>query len=446
MKRTLLLCLILVFPVLGLAGLPAEVNGKPLPSLAPMIQKALPGVVNISGFGVTNPDPGPSMNQDPSKAPHPKKFIVYGSGVIIDASSGYVVTNAHVIKDAKQIKVTLKDGQTYDAKTVGVDPLSDIAVLQIPSKNLTALPLANSDKLQVGDFVVAIGSPFGLSQTVTSGIISALQRNDLGIERYENFIQTDTPINPGNSGGALLNLRGELIGINTAILAAGGGNIGIGFAIPSNMTKTITSQLIKYGSVRRGLLGVMVQTLNPPLAEAFHIHSTSGAVVTQVNPNSPAAKAHIQAGDIITSVDNQAIHEASQISNIVGLQRVGTTVKVNYLRNGKSNSTSVVLASPKEYLEANAVANQLLFGLNMRDYSQVTALHGTVLGVQITGIAEESPAFRATPTGLRPGDVIISPNLKPVHNISELVAASKQDKQMLLNVLRGEGAMFILVS
>lgn len=435
----------LAAPMMSSAALPPEINGQALPSLAPMLTKVLPAVVNVSTIGVINPQVDPFAQPTQSAKDGPKKFAALGSGVIVDAKNGYILTNAHVIRDATTVTVTLKNGVQKVAKVIGVDNASDVAVLKITADNLTAIPLANSDNAQVGDFVVAIGNPFGLNQTVTSGIVSALQRTDLGIEGYENFIQTDAPINPGNSGGALVNLSGQLIGINTAILAPDGGNIGIGFAIPSNMAKSIMEQLIKYGSVRRGLLGIMIQSLTPSLADAFHLPNTTGVIVTQVTANSPAAKAGIQTGDIVQSLNGQSVTDAVQITNIIGLLRVGDSVDVKLLRAGKTLDIPVIIASPAEYLQDSQALNPLLFGLNIRNFNQLTALHGAVQGVQITGIAEESPAFHATPVGLRPGDVIISANMKPVQNVDQLLAIAKQSKELVLNVLRGEGAMFVVV-
>jgi serine protease Do len=472
-SSALLMAIIAGTPLTAIASLPSAVNGQSTSSLAPMLTKIMPAVVNISAIGEVYDNAGPEAQPNPNSQSNPnnannsdnqgnqgqnnqgnqgnqnqgpRKFAALGSGVIVDAAKGYILTNAHVIRDARVVTVTLSDGRQKIAKIIGIDPPSDVAVLQIEAKDLTSIPLANSDDLKVGDFVVAIGNPFGLSQTVTSGIVSALQRTDLGIDGVENFIQTDAPINLGNSGGALANLQGQLIGINTAILAPdGGGSIGIGFAIPSNMAKSIMMQLINYGSVRRGLLGIMIQTLNPSLADAFNMPNGTGVVVAQVNPNSPAARAGMQAGDIIQQVDGQKVTNSSQVTNIVGLVRAGSPVNLNILRNGKSIDMHIVITTPNQYLQTTREANPLLFGINLQDFSQISAFHGPVQGVQITGVAEESPAGQAKPVGLRPGDVVISANLKPVHNITELMAEAKQSKQLLLNVLRGGAAMFVVL-
>ena len=450
----------LSFTLSANADIPPAVNGKAVPSLAPMLKKVLPAVVNISVVGAipkgVNPFAEPSGNaQNPNlpqstkpksnKQPLPRKFFSLGSGVIVNAEKGYILTNAHVIRDAKTITVTLKSGRQYKAKLIGQDPASDIAVLQIHAKNLHQVTFGDSSKLNVGDFVVAIGSPFGLSQTVTSGIVSALQRTGLGIEGYENFIQTDAPINPGNSGGALVNLQGKVVGINTAILAPDGANIGIGFAIPADMAKSVMEQLIKYGSVRRGLMGVMIQSLTPELAEAFNQPDIHGAVVTQVNPFSPAALAGFKPGDIIENVNGHKIDDAAQVTNVVGLLRVGSEIHLKILRNGKPMDISLKTASPKAYQKESQQKNPLLYGMNMQNFDSFTAIHGDVHGVQITGISQLATAFHASPVGLRPGDVIISANGKPVKNIEQLEKVAKNSKQLLLNVYRGTGAMYVVV-
>jgi serine protease Do len=300
--------------------------------------------------------------------------------------------------------------------------------------------------MQVGDFVAAIGCPFGLNQTVTSGIVSALQRGSLGIEGpqgLENFIQTDASINPGNSGGALVNLKGQLIGINTAILTPEGGNIGIGFAIPINMAKTIMSQLIQYGSVKRGLMGVVVQDLSPDLANGFDLKDTKGAIITLVSPNSPAQKAGLEAGDIIVSVNGQPMETASAVRNSVGLLRVGAQIDLEVLRKSKNMNFNVVTADPDKYLENSQTSNPFLFGLALRDFDQQTPAQGHVIGVQITYLSKNSSAWRA---GLMPGDVIVSANQTSVKTIHELQdIASKNPKALLLNIARGNGALFVVL-
>lgn len=332
------------------AGLPLSLfeNSGELPSLAPMLEKATPSVVNIATRNRT-PIPGNPLFNDPffrfffnlpdSPQAIPRQSL--GSGVIINAHRGLVLTNNHVIDKADEITVTLRDGRQLSAKVVGTDPASDIAVIKIPAQNLIALPMANSDALRVGDFVVAIGNPFGLGQTVTSGIVSALGRSGLGIEGYENFIQTDASINPGNSGGALVNLRGELVGINTAIFTPDGGNVGIGFAIPSNMAREITDQLLKYGEVHRGRLGIAVQDLTPDLVQAFGVQQ--GAVVVQILPSSAAEESGLKVGDIIVSVDGHPVHNADQLRSLIGLSRAGKQLDLVVIRSGKQISLTITI-------------------------------------------------------------------------------------------------------
>lgn len=424
-------------------SIPAFAGKSPMSdnTLAPMLKKIMPAVVNIAAQGelpVNNPNVPPGSTRE---------FASLGSGVIVDASKGYVITNAHVIEKSKRITVTLSDGRNFKAKLIGADAATDIAVLQIPAEKLTAMPTGNSDNLQVGDYVAAIGNPFGLSQTATTGIISALERGSLGIEGpqgLEDFIQTDASINPGNSGGALVNTNGELIGINTAILTPEGGNIGIGFAIPINMTKTIMSQLVQYGSVKRGLMGVIVQDLTPDLAKGFDVTGVKGAVVTQVTPNSPAQKGGLLPGDIIEAVNNKTTDTASSVRNAVGVLRVGANIDLVVLRKGKKMKMDVVTSDPDKYLETAEAQNPFLFGLSLRDFDSQTPAQGHVQGVQITFVSKSSAAWRE---GVLPGDVIVSANQIPVKSLKELQdIAAKSSKTLLLNLIRGNGAIFVVLS
>jgi len=329
------------------AGTPLVGMDGQTPTLAPLLKQVTPAVVNIAVKGteeVDNPllkDPLFRRFFNLPEGPIKREVQAAGSGVIIDAQTGYVITNNHVIEHADHIVVTLKDNRHYDAKLIGADPDTDIAVLKIDPTNLTALAIGDSDKLEVGDFVVAIGNPFGLGQTVTSGIVSALGRTGLGIENYENFIQTDASINPGNSGGALINLHGELIGINTAIVGPGGGNVGIGFAVPINMARNVMEQLVAHGEVKRGRIGVNVQDLTPDIAEAMHLDITDGAVVSKVDPKSPAKRAGVQPGDVIVAVDGNPVHGSSDLRNRVGLMAVGQSVSLTILRNGAQQTVEV---------------------------------------------------------------------------------------------------------
>lgn len=323
----------------AVAKLPAQVNGRALPSLADMLDGITPAVVNIS---TQKPEKNKKL-RDPvlrhyfgRKLPEKKKdSIGTGSGIVIDAENGYIVTNAHVIDGAGKIIVTLKDKRQFYATVIGIDLKADVAVIRIQPDNLTDMPVANSAKLRVGDFVVAIGNPYGLGQSVSSGIISALGRTGLGIEDYEDFIQTDASINPGNSGGALVNLKGELIGINTAILGGrGGGNVGISFAIPSNMVTNIKDQLIQFGKVERGQLGIEIQDVRPNLVKAFDLPNGSGAMISSVVAKSPADKAGIREGDVITHINGLKVKSSSNLKNIIGNLRMGSKVDMKYIRDG----------------------------------------------------------------------------------------------------------------
>ncbi|MEJ2060912.1 MAG: DegQ family serine endoprotease [Gammaproteobacteria bacterium] len=434
----------------AIAPLPPMVNDQGEPSLAPMLKKVLPAVVNIATQGVEKVQ-NPLM-QDPffrrffnlPDMPQERKVESLGSGVIIDAKKGYIVTNNHVIANANQITVNLRDGRQFKAKLIGTDPASDIAVIQIKAHNLTALTISNSSKLEVGDYVVAIGNPFGLGQTVTSGIVSALGRTGLGIESYEDFIQTDAPINPGNSGGALVNIKGQLVGINTAILGPSGGNIGIGFAIPSNMVKDVMSQLIEYGQVRRGRLGVIAQNLTPELAKAFNIKSgTKGAVISQVEPHSSAAKAGLRAGDVVTGVNGQPVASASDLRNVVGLLRVGTEVRMQVLRDGKTRDlVAKIDQAATQSVDGGRVA-KALSGLVLANIDADSPLHGKVKGVLIAGV---DPSSEAAQVGLQKGDVITSVNKRAVTDIKELEAAARgTDGAVLLNIWRQGNSLFVVL-
>jgi Do/DeqQ family serine protease len=330
----------------ALAGAPIpEVGGAPIQSLAPVVSRITQGVVGISVRGRVRED-NPLL-QDPMfrrffnmQQPIERETQATGSGVIVDASQGYVLTNAHVVENASSIEVTTKDNRHLKAKLVGRDPDTDIAVLQISSSNLTAVPIGDSDRLQVGDFVLAIGNPFGLGQTVTSGIISALGRSP-GIEGYEDFIQTDASINPGNSGGPLVDLQGRVVGINTAILAPSGGNIGIGFAVPINMVRQVMDQLVRYGEIKRGRIGVAIQDLTPDLAQALGTRHTQGAVIARVEPASPAERAGLRTNDLVVAINGAPMRSGTELRNRVGLSRIGDEVELTVERGGSERSVTV---------------------------------------------------------------------------------------------------------
>jgi len=331
----------------ALAGAPIpEVGGAPIQTLAPVVSRITPGVVGISVRGRVRED-NPLL-QDPLfrrffnlQQPVERETQAMGSGVIVDAAQGYVMTNAHVVENANNIEVTTKDNRQIKAKLIGRDADTDVAVLQIPTGNLTAVPIGDSDRLQVGDFVLAIGNPFGLGQTVTSGIVSALGRSNLGIEGYEDFIQTDASINVGNSGGPLVDLQGRVIGINTAILAPGGGSIGIGFAVPINMARQVMDQLIRYGEIRRGRIGVAMQELTPDLTQALGTKHTQGAVIARVEPGSPAERAGLRTNDLIVAINGVPMRSGTELRNRVGLSRIGEEVELTVERGGQERNVTV---------------------------------------------------------------------------------------------------------
>ena len=453
MKASYLLIAALSVSPLATAAvaLPAQVDGVSVPSLAPMLQRATPGVVNISTRGTVQVQQHPMLN-DPffrrffnfPEQPTEREFQSLGSGVVVDADKGYVLTNNHVVANATEIRVTLQDGRELIAEVVGTDEPTDLALLHVEADGLVDVPLADSDALLVGDFVVAIGNPFGLGQTVTSGIVSGLGRA-LGLreESYENFIQTDAAINRGNSGGALVNLRGELVGINTAILSGSGGNIGIGFAIPTNMARYVMDQLIEHGEVSRGVLGVTIQNLNPDLAKALEIDLSQGVVVSSVSPGSAAEKAGIQVGDVIVGLNGEPIGNHNQLRNQLGMMPVGERVRVEILRDGDRRTVTATIA---ELVPAELASGALHSGLDGAAFSNIpetSPLSGRVQGAMVVQVEPGSAAMR---NGLQPGDVITSVNRRPIASVEDLrrLAAPGQP-QLLLNVRRGNGAFFLVL-
>ena len=425
------------------AGLPQSVNGQAMPSLAPMLEHVTPGVVLISVRGTHEvkqrvPDAFKFFFGNPRQGQQQERqFRGLGSGVIINADKGYIVTNNHVINDADEIQITLKDGRQLDAKKIGSDEASDIALLQIEADDLVEVKVADSDNLRVGDFAVAIGSPFGLGQTVTSGIVSALGRSGLNIENYEDFIQTDAAINSGNSGGALINLRGELIGINTAILGPNGGNVGIGFAIPSNMVQNLVNQIIEFGEVRRGVLGVAGRSVTSEIAKAMELDINQGGFVEQVTPDSAADEAGIRAGDVITKVNGKMVKTFNELRGKIGSIGAGKTVKITVIRkDGKEKEYDVTLKKSETANIEAASLHRMLDGAKLENNGQGD-------GIIVAEIAENSPAASI---GLRKGDVINGINRQRIANIGELRSYLNDHKGVFaLNILRNNSALFLMI-
>ncbi|MEJ2590555.1 MAG: DegQ family serine endoprotease [Candidatus Thiodiazotropha sp.] len=443
--------LLLLFGLLHTSNLLAKAP-PPGESLAPMLKKVLPAVVNIASETYVHRQRNPLMKDpffrrffnlpDDSQSEHKSQSL--GSGVIVDAKNGYVLTNHHVIDGADKIIVTLRDQRQLTAEVVGDDKEVDLALLKIHADGLTALPLADSDHLRVGDFVVAIGNPFGLGQTVTYGIVSALGRMGLGIEGYENFIQTDASINPGNSGGALVDMQGRLVGVNTAILGPNGGNVGIGFAIPSNMANSVVTQLVKHGKVNRGELGIVMQDLNPQLTQAFGLKRPGGAVVAEVLPDTEAEKSGLKPGDIILSLNGKPVKNADALHNTLGLLPVGTAVTLDLMRNGHPLSLQTHIAKPTT---ADAGSGQdlgrKLAGAVLGPIQANHPLAGQVSGVEVLAVERGSRTWSA---GIRPGDIIVSINQQPVSDEKEVTQAlQRSTDRLLLNIRRGNSAMFLVL-
>ena len=420
----------------------------PVPSLAPMVKRISPSVVNIATRGTIKEEPGQRnpllddpffrrfFDAPPDSKPRERQFQSAGSGVIVDAKNGYIITNHHVIENASEITITLLDNRSFSAKVIGSDEGADIAVLQAKQPNLIAMTLGDSARLEVGDYVVAIGNPFGLKHTVTAGIVSALGRTGINPDGYEDFIQTDASINPGNSGGALVNLRGELVGVNSAILSRSGGNIGIGFAIPVNMVRGVMDQLIKYGQVKRGVLGVNIYNVTPDIAKEFGLSESSGALVAGVAPGSAADRAGVKTGDIITSINGVAMRDAGELRNTIGMLRVGDKVDIGLLRDGKAHKVTALIAERSDLETANAVdINKGLEGAELSD-----APEGG--GVLVKTIQDGSPAAQ---NGLRANDLIVGVGRTAVTNTKSFKDAAKNANVLVLNVRRGSVSQLIQI-
>ena len=431
------------------AALPTQVDGQPLPSLAPLLDEVTPAVVNIYSRTRVQVQMSPFADDpffrrffDFPSMPRERIQQSLGSGVIVDADRGIILTNNHVINNAEDIAITLQDGREFNGQLIGADRDTDLAVIQVDRQALgdglmlRELSLSDSTELRVGDFVVAVGNPFGLGQTVTSGIVSALGRSGLRGLEYQNFIQTDASINPGNSGGALINLRGELIGINTAIFTPSGGNVGIGFAVPASTASYVLAQLLEFGEVRRGSLGVEVQNIDDALRQALDIPGQSGVIVREVVEDGSLAKAGVRVGDVIMAIDGRAIHQQQALRNIEGLLPVDQPVEVTLWREGRARQINVEIT---ENLDARISGHRLdarLNGLNLVAVPESQRVRGVVI--------EEVRRNTATwDTGLRAGDLIVAINGRVVRSLSEFRSAFPIDKDDTLELeIRRRGVAY----
>ena len=438
----MLLWLILASAQSFAGGLPVSIDGEPLPSLAPMLEQTTPAVVNISTRGTVN-TPNP-LFEDPffrhffdlPQRSQQRQTQSLGSGVIVDADQGLVVTNHHVIEQADEVLVTLTDGREFDATVVGQDPEADIAVVRIPAENLIALSWADSDQLRVGDFVVAIGNPFGLGQTVTSGIVSALGRSGLGIEEIEDFIQTDASINPGNSGGALVNLRGELVGINTAIVGPSGGNVGIGFAIPSNLAASLMQQLVSDGEVRRGKFGISVQELTEDLQQVFGVNK--GVVISEVQQGSPAENSGLKRGDVLTEINDRKVTSVNDVKNTIGLLRVGEQIEIRFIREKQPFAAEIYVGESELSL---IKGEQLAAHLDGAVFENAQWQKESVVVVNSVRAGSSIDRY-----GLQRGDVVLSVNRMLVETVEDMIdAVALRERSSLLDIQRGNRSQLILV-
>lgn len=429
-----------------------EPDERGIPTIAPLIDAVDDAVVNIAVVSERPAQMTPLFRDpffQPFLPPHeqlpPQRQMSAGSGVIVDAGEGYILTNNHVIENGDEIRVTLRDNRTYEAELIGRDPATDIAVLKIDANNLTEVPIGDSETLFVGDFVVAIGNPFGLGQTVTSGIVSALGRSGINPEGYEDFIQTDASINPGNSGGALITLDGNLVGINTAIIAPnGGGNVGIGFAVPINMALSVMDQLVEFGEVQRGRLGVMIQDLTPDLSEALGVDAETGAIVSSVEPGTPADDAGLAAGDVIVAVDGEGVDGSADLRQRIGLRRPGDEVEIAYVRDGERLVTQVALADGggPRLAERDRGASDALAGVRLSPLDRNHPAWGAADGVVVSEIA---PGSRAAQAGLEAGDVITAVNRQRVGSIRDIDRALEDAPNAVALTVWRDGRTLLIV-
>jgi serine protease Do/serine protease DegQ len=449
MIRFILALLIAAAAPAGASSLPPAVNGQAMPSLAPMIAQVTPGVVNISVVARAEDNPllrDPFFRRFFEQPERPqRKERAAGSGVIIDAARGLVISNHHVVKDASEIVVTLKDRRQFAAQLVGSDPGTDIALLRIPADALTAVRIGDSDAMNVGDFVVAIGNPFGIGQTVTSGIVSAVGRSSgMSLSGYEEFIQTDASINPGNSGGALVNLRGELIGVNTAIIGPSGGNVGIGFAVPSNMARAVVEQIVKYGEVKRGRIGVTTQDVTPDVAKKLGLRVTEGALVERVEAKSPAEQAGLQARDVVVAANGRPVRTSGELRNRVGLTPVGEELELRILRGGQERDLKLRVGDAVQAMaDIPGEAVPQLAGARVANIGPGMPLHGQVEAIVVTAVERGSAAFQ---NGLRRGDVILGVGRQRVRTVDEFLTVLRNaEAPIRLSLVRGDTRLALVI-
>ncbi len=441
--RILLAACALLTAALANAQLPGRIGDQALPSLAPLVERASPAVVNIrvSQTLQSSSPYGDEMFRRffglPDVPRGSREVASAGSGVIVDAENGYILTNHHVVEGADRIQISLYDENTLDAEIVGSDAATDIAVLKVDSDNLTEIPIGDSNGLRVGDFVIAIGNPFGLGHTVTSGIVSALGRTGISRSGYEDFIQTDASINPGNSGGALVNLAGELIGINSAIISRSGGNVGIGFAVPSQIAQSIMRQILDFGEVRRGLLGVTIQTIDEEGAKALGAEVTRGALISEITPDSAAEAAGLRVDDIIVRVDDKRISNSRELANAIGLRGSGETVEIEYVREGRNRTVEATLGQARTLRSAGSDIHPGLEGAQFASEST-----SATSGIEVTEVEAGSPAAQR---GLRAGDVITAVNRQRVQNLAQLRQIAENNNILFLLVQRGERSLMLQI-
>ena len=427
------------------AQMPAAVDGQPIQSLAPLVERVTPAVVNIRVSQTVTQrspfadDPFWRFFGGPNVPNGSREVASAGSGVIVDSERGYILTNHHVVADADEIRVSLVDGEELDAEVVGSDPATDIALIRVEGDNLVEMPIGDSDEVRVGDFVLAIGNPFGLGHTVTSGIVSALGRAGINPNGYEDFIQTDASINPGNSGGALVNMRGELVGINSAIISRSGGNVGIGFAVPTEIAGSIMRQILDYGEVRRGLLGVTIQGIDAEIAEALNASVERGALITEVVPGSAAEKSGLRVDDIIIAVNDEKIANATELRNAIGLKGSGETVDITYIRDGDTRTTTAELGRAEM---ARSDGGDIHPGLEGAQLATYQAANGAEAGVEVTTVVAGSPAAQR---GLRDGDVVTQVNRRMVRNLNQFREIASVNRILFLRVERGDRSLMLQI-